>query len=76
MKEIKIVRGKVYKMHNGYTYGAPRKGPGKTQKYRCTQGCPAYILLSFEGQFVNAIHEHSHPPPKFFVTSAGEYVRT
>ncbi|CAD0200273.1 unnamed protein product [Chrysodeixis includens] len=39
-------------------------------------GCPAKAKTDAEGQLIFLREDHDHPPPKYFVTKNGEYVKT
>lgn len=62
-------------MHRGYTYYRHmiRKNG---ERWKCTAGCKAFLSLRRDdGNSINAVHQHNHPPPIYRITSAGRYIK-
>ncbi|CAH2085758.1 unnamed protein product [Euphydryas editha] len=63
-------------MLNDYTYA---KNP-KSHIYYCSKknkGCKARVKLDRNGIIINKAEDstHFHPPPKYYQTSSGEYIK-
>lgn len=61
----------MYKKHT-YTFGfQSRVG----QRWRCSRGCKAYIMVTKDGELLSSVGEHSHHPLQYYITADGKYVR-
>jgi hypothetical protein len=71
---ITMVNGKKFYLYNKYTYsfGFQRK---TGQRWRCSAGCKAHILISDSGQFQKALGQHTHRPGNYMVTRDGKYLK-
>ncbi|CAK1579141.1 unnamed protein product [Parnassius mnemosyne] len=67
-------RGKYLLMLNRYTFSQMKQ----TNNFYCSKkdaGCKARVKLSTNGLIQQAFTGHTHPPPKYMVTSDGIYVK-
>lgn len=74
LKEIQLVNGKKFYMYEDYTFRfALRTRYG--QRWRCSVGCKAYIMVTEKGQFIAAKGEHNHKPQNYVRVSSGLYCK-
>ena len=76
LKMIKLHNGKTFYMYKSYTYGLSHKTTSG-ERWRCSSGgtCKANITVTFDGELLKMMGSHDHPPPTYFVTKEGLYVK-
>lgn len=74
-KLVTMINGKKFYLYNGYTYSfgfASRVG----QRWRCSCGCKAFIVVSTDGNLIKASGTHNHRPNTYVQTADGRYCKT
>ncbi|KAL0831849.1 hypothetical protein ABMA28_001379 [Loxostege sticticalis] len=71
-----LKNNKKFFMYKGYTYTFGFRSKF-SQRWRCTNthSCRAYIMVTHDDQFLQAVGNHNHPPPSYHITNDGKYVR-
>lgn len=79
--EIKFVpsrRGRPMLLYGNYTYTKVWGTKNGTLWYcssRSSKNCRAQAIISNDGTMKKIEDEHNHDPPKFHISSSGEYIR-
>lgn len=62
-------------MYRGYTY-YKHVTIKNGERWKCTAGCKAFLSVRYDGNSVNAVHQHNHPPPIYRRTPGGHYFKS